>query len=51
MKVNCCQGISRGRDRRTGYEEVTGETADISEWIDFGIYDLFYWMDRLQYTW
>ena len=35
-----------GRDRRTGYEEVTGDTTDISEWIDFEIYDIVYWIDR-----
>ena len=37
--------IDRGRDCRTGHEEVTGDTADISEWIDFEMYDLFYWID------
>ena len=35
-----------GRDRSTGYEEVTGETVDISEWLDFEMYDLAYWIDR-----
>ena len=35
-----------GRDRSTGYEEVTGDTTDISEWLDFEIYDLVYWIDR-----
>ena len=34
-----------GRDRRTGYEEVTVDTADISEWIDFEMYDIVYWID------
>ena len=29
-----------GRDRRTGYEEVTGDTVDISKWLDFEMYDL-----------
>ena len=38
--------MARGRDRRTGYEEVTGDTADISEWLDFEMYDLVYWIDR-----
>ena len=37
--------MARGRERRTGYEEVTGDTADISEWIDFEMYDLVYWID------
>ena len=35
-----------GRDRRKGYEEVTGDTVDISEWIDFEMYDIVYWIDR-----
>ena len=38
--------MARGQDRRTGYEEVTGQTAEISEWIDFEFYDLVYWYDR-----
>ena len=38
--------MAHGRDRRTGYEEVTEETADIREWFDFEMYDLFYWIDR-----
>ena len=24
-----------GQDRHTGYEEVTGKTAEISDWLDF----------------
>ena len=31
--------IPRGQQRRTGIEMVTGETPDISEWIDFEFYD------------
>jgi hypothetical protein len=27
--------MARGSDRRTGYKEVTGQTPDISEWMDF----------------
>ena len=38
--------MARGRDRRTGYKEVTGDTADISEWIDFEMYNLVYWIDK-----
>ena len=38
--------MARGRDRRIGYEEVTGDTTDISKWIDFEMYDLVYWIDR-----
>jgi hypothetical protein len=38
--------IARGPDGRTGIERVTGETPDISEWLDFGFYDLvWYWDD------
>ena len=36
-----------GEDRRTGYELVTGQTADISEWLDFEFYGLVWWLDRL----
>jgi hypothetical protein len=29
---------------RTGYEHVTGETPDVSEWLDFSFYDpVWYW--------
>ena len=35
-----------GRDRKIGYEEVTGDTTDISKWLDFEMYDLVYWIDR-----
>ena len=38
--------MARGSDRRTGYEEVTGQTPDISEWLDFEFYDLVWWFDR-----
>ena len=27
--------MAHGRDRRTGYEEVTRDTADIRKWLDF----------------
>ena len=44
-----CQIYSRtchnGKD--TGLERLTGDTVDISEWIDFEFYDLvWYWDDR-----
>ena len=39
--------MARGSDHRTGYEEVTGQTPDISEWLDFEFYDLVWWLDRL----
>jgi hypothetical protein len=43
--------MSRGRDGRTGYEEVTGNTPNISKWLDFlsqdfEFYDLVWWIDR-----
>ena len=38
--------MARGSDQRTGYEEVTGQTPDISEWLDFEFYDLVWWLDR-----
>jgi hypothetical protein len=37
--------IARGKNGRTGYEEVIGETPDISEWINFDIYDLIWYHD------
>jgi hypothetical protein len=37
--------ILRGCDSHTGYEEVTGNTPDISEWLDFEFYDLAWWLD------
>jgi hypothetical protein len=37
--------MARGNEHRTGYEEVTGQTPDISEWLDFEFYDLVWWLD------
>lgn len=38
------QFIPRGRDGRSGYERITGQTPDISEFCDFDFYDLvWYW--------
>jgi hypothetical protein len=35
---------AQGRNGRTGHEEVTGETPDISEYVDFDFYDwVWYW--------
>ena len=35
---------ARGRNGRTGHEEITGETPDISEYVDFDFYDwVWYW--------
>ena len=38
--------MSRGPNKRTGYEEVTGNTPEIGEWLDFEFYDLVWWLDR-----
>jgi hypothetical protein len=38
--------MSHGNDGRSGYEQVTGETPDISEWLDFEFYDLVWWWDQ-----
>jgi hypothetical protein len=32
--------IPLGPDGRTSYEQVTGNTPEISEWMDFDLYDL-----------
>ena len=37
--------IASSYDLRTGYERVTGDTCDISEWIDFEFYDLIWYWD------
>jgi hypothetical protein len=36
---------ARGKNGRTGYEDVVGETPDISEWMDFDFYDLIWYHD------
>ena len=34
----------RGKNKKTAYEIITGETPDISEWLDFDFYDwVHYW--------
>jgi hypothetical protein len=37
--------MARGGNGRTGYEDVIGETPDISEWLDFDFYDLVWYHD------
>ena len=37
--------IARGSDKRTGYERVTGDTPDISEYLDYEFYDWVYYWD------
>ena len=38
--------IASTRDGRTGIERITGDTPDISEWLDFDIYDLVWVWDN-----
>jgi hypothetical protein len=38
--------MSHGKDGRSGHEEVTGNTPNISEWLDFEFYDIVWWWDR-----
>jgi hypothetical protein len=36
--------MARGKNGRTGHEEITGDTPDISEYVDFDFYDwVWYW--------
>jgi len=37
---------ARGKDNRMPYEEVTGDTPDISEYVDFEFYDWVWFWDR-----
>ena len=46
MRASRYADIARGSNRRTRYEEVTGQTPDISEWLDFEFYNLVWWLDR-----
>lgn len=38
--------LARGNDRRPGIERLTGDTIDISEWLDFEFYDLVWYWDQ-----
>ena len=38
--------ISRGEMGSTGIEEVTIQTPDISEYLDFDLYDCAQWIDK-----
>jgi radical SAM superfamily enzyme YgiQ (UPF0313 family) len=40
------QQISQGPDGRTSYKQVTGNTLDISKWLDFDFYDLVWYFDK-----
>jgi hypothetical protein len=37
--------MARGPEGRTGVEEITGDSPDISEWLDFDFYDLVWYWD------
>ena len=37
---------ARGDDKRTGIERITGDTPDISEWLDFDFYDPVWFWDH-----
>ena len=45
-ETNILNRIPRGRNQRTGMETVTGETPDISEWLDFEFYDRVWYYDH-----
>ena len=38
--------MARGTGKRTGYVDVTGQTPNISEWLNFKFYDLIWWLER-----
>jgi hypothetical protein len=38
--------LARGKDGIPGIEELTGQTADISEWLDFDFYDLVWYHEN-----
>ena len=42
--------IARGLSERPGLEEITGNTVDISEWLDFSFYDLVWYWDQAKPT-
>jgi hypothetical protein len=38
--------IARGTDQRPALECITGDTIDISEWLDFDFYNLVWYWDQ-----
>ena len=38
--------IACGKDDIPGIEKVTGDTVDITEWLDFSFYDLVWFYDK-----
>ena len=45
-ETNILNRIPGGQQQRTGIEIVTGETPDISKWIDFEFYDRVWYYDQ-----
>ena len=37
--------MSRGKEKRTGYEEVTGQTPELGDYLDFELYNIVWWWD------
>ena len=46
-EVELLSRISRVKGKWTGYEEVTGQTPDIGEYLDFEFYNIVWWWDQL----
>jgi hypothetical protein len=42
---NLLTRMSCGNNGKSGYEQVTGKTPNISKWLDFEFYDLVWWWD------
>ena len=40
--------VARGQDGRSGIERLSGETPDISEWVDFSFYDLVWFHNNIK---
>jgi hypothetical protein len=38
--------LARGDDHRPGLERITGDTIDISEWLDFDFFDMVWYWDQ-----
>ena len=45
-KAELLSHMAQGRDKRTGCEEITGQTPEIREHPDFEFCDLVWWWDR-----
>ena len=38
--------IARGPNKQPGLEQITGDSIDISEWLDFDMYDYVWYWDK-----